>query len=453
MLLKMKKLFAGKDIGFLVKKSGIALTVRAGGMITQYLFIYTVARLLGPGQLGSYTLSFTVVQLVSILALMGLDNLLIRKVAAGRAANNPVMVKEAYMVSRKVTAVSSILLAFLLYFLSPVIAREVFHKPWMEQNLAIASIALPPFTWIVLHAGAFRGSKNMIGFTLFKTIIPLLNAILILLAYFMGAEQFTPVMGFTFTVFLVAAGYVFVWKRYSQLDDVTITPSYTWQQLVQEALPMMITGSIFFILNWVDNIVIGIFRTEAEVGIYDTAFKISSASAAILMAVNAIQAPTFAEIHSQQDHQRLRRYVYRSTRLLFYATAPLTLLLLVFPELILSIFGKGFTGGAHALQILAIGNFINCITGSVGILLMMTGYQIQYNRIIMIAAGIGIALNVLLVPLMGIEGAAWSSTISKIFWNLGAVIYVYRKLGIVSIYLPGLKRPKESNQEQTGEPN
>lgn len=444
----MKKLFAGKDIGFLMKKSGIALTVRAGGMITQYLFIYTVAHLLGPGQLGAYTLSFTVVQLVSILALMGLDNLLIRKVAAGRAAENRVMVKEAYVVSRKVTAISSVLLALMLYFLSPLIAEQVFHKPWMAQNLSIASIALPPFTWIVLHAGAFRGSKNMIGFTLFKTIIPLINAILILVAYYSGAEKFTPIMGFTFTVFMVSAGYVIVWKRFSKLDDVSFTPAYTWQQMVNEALPMMITGSIFFILNWVDNIVIGIFQTEAEVGIYDTAFKISSASAAILMAVNAIQAPTFAEIHSQQDHQRLRRYVYRSTRLLFYATAPLTVLLLAFPELILSIFGKGFTSGSDALQILAIGNFVNCITGSVGILLMMTGYQVQYNRIIMAAAALGILLNVVLVPLIGIEGAAWSSTIAKIFWNLGAVIYVYRKLGIVSIYLPGLKRPKELNQEQ-----
>lgn len=440
----MKKVFAGKDIGFLVKKSGIALTVRAGGMITQYLFIYTVARLLGPGQLGSYTLSFTVVQLVSILALMGLDNLLIRKVAAGRAANNPMMVKEAYLVSRKVTAVSSILLAVILYLLSPLLAAHVFHKPWLQQNLSIASLALPPFTWIVLHAGAFRGSKNMIGFTLFKTIIPLFNAVLILIAYYAGAENFTPVMGFTCTVFIVSMGYVFVWKRFSQLEEVIVVPSYTWKQLVSEALPMMITGSIFFILNWVDNIVIGIFRTEAEVGIYDTAFKISSASAAILMAVNAIQAPTFAEIHSQQDHHRLRRYVYRSTRLLFYATAPLTLFLLIFPEFILSIFGKGFNGGATALQILAIGNFVNCITGSVGILLMMTGYQIQYNRIIMIAAAIGILLNVILVPVIGIEGAAWSSTISKIFWNLVAVAYVYKKLGIVSIYLPGLKRPKET---------
>jgi O-antigen/teichoic acid export membrane protein len=72
---------------------------------------------------------------------------------------------------------------------------------------------------------------------------------------------------------------------------------------------------------------------------------------------------------------------------------------------------------------------------------MMTGYQQQYNRIIITAAAIGIGLNFLLVPILGIEGAAYSSTISKIIWNLWSVYFVYKNLGLVSIYLPGIKRP------------
>lgn len=435
----MKK-SGSKDIAFLLKKSGIALTVKAGGMITQYIFIFTMAQLLGPGQLGSYTLAFTVVQLSSILALLGLDNLIIRKIAAARAAGNLTDLKQAYLTSRKITGITSLILAVLLYFASPFLANVIFRKPGMLNHLQFASIALPPFTWIVLHAAAFRGAKNMIGFTLFKTIIPLLNTALILIAFYSNSS-ITPVQGFTITVFIVSIGYFIVWNKFQSINEIDAGTQVEWRELIKQSLPMMITGSVFFILNWVDNLVIGIYRTETELGIYDTAFKISSASAAILMAVNAIQAPTFAEIHSQKDHQRLRKYVYNSTRLLFYATAPLTILLLIFPDWILSLFGKDFTPGAYPLQILAIGNFINCITGSVGILLMMTGYQLQYNRIIITAAVIGIGLNFLLVPILGIEGAAYSSTISKIIWNLWSVYFVYKNLGLVSIYLPGIKRP------------
>ena len=255
-------------------------------------------------------------------------------------------------------------------------------------------------------------------------------------------------ISFTISVILLSVVYFFAWKKYQEIDKIGTVDAGNWGSMIRESLPMMITGSVFFILNWVDNLVIGIFRTEAELGIYDTTFKISSASAAILLAVNAIQAPTFAEIHSQKDHQRLRKYVYNSTRLLFYATAPLTLALLLFPEFILSFFGEAFTSGSFALRILAVGNFVNCITGSVGILLMMTGYQIQYNRIIMTAAAIGIGLNFLLVPILGIEGAAYSSTISKVIWNLWSVYFVYKHLGLVSIYLPGLKRPSSNSENK-----
>ncbi|MBK9639485.1 MAG: flippase [Bacteroidetes bacterium] len=440
----MRKKEEQKDTFFMLKKSGIALTVKGGGMITQYLFIFTVAHLLGPGMLGTFTLSFTVMQLISILALLGLDNLLIRKVAAAKASNDLIALKSAYQTSLKTTAVSSLLFGLLMYLLSPFIAESIFHKPLLTDHLKVMSLALPPFVWITLHAGAFRGSKNMLGFTLFKTIIPLLNALLIFISFQLKVD-FTPVMGFTSSTILVAIFYFLSWRKYSNISSIQSTPSLDWKTMVKESLPMMMTGSIFFILNWVDNIAIGIYWSEAHVGFYDTAFKISSASAAILMAVNAIQAPTFAEIKSSNDQNRLKTYVYNSTRLLFYATAPITLIILLFPEFLLSLFGKEFSIAGSSLQILAAGNFINCITGSVGILLMMTGHQVQYNRIIIIAALLGISLNFILVPFMGIEGAAISSTVSKIFWNLAAVYYAYKKLGLISIYFPGLKRPRPTN--------
>lgn len=439
----MRKKDEQRETFFMLKKSGIALTVKGGGMITQYLFIFTVAHLLGPGMLGTFTLSFTVMQLLSILALLGLDNLLIRKVAAAKASNDLIALKNAYQTTLRTTAVSSLLFGLLMFLSSSFIAENIFNKPFLTDHLKIMSLALPPFVWTSLHAGAFRGSKNMLGFTLFKTILPLLNALLIFIAYHLNID-FSPVMGFTSSAILVAILYLFSWRKYSALSTVP-SSSLNWMDMVKESLPMMMTGSIFFILNWVDNIAIGIYWSEVEVGFYDTAFKISSASAAILMAVNAIQAPTFAEIKSSNDQYRLKTYVYNSTRLLFFTTAPITIVILLFPEFLLSLFGNEFSIAAPSLQILAAGNFINCITGSVGILLMMTGHQVQYNRIIIFAALLGISLNFILVPSMGIAGAAVSSTVSKIFWNLASVYYAYKNLGLISIYFPGLKRPRPTH--------
>ncbi|MBK7964582.1 MAG: polysaccharide biosynthesis C-terminal domain-containing protein [Bacteroidetes bacterium] len=217
--------------------------------------------------------------------------------------------------------------------------------------------------------------------------------------------------------------------------------------MVTESLPMMITGSIFFILNWIDNLVIGVYRTEIEVGLYDTAFKIASASAIILMAINAIQGPTFAEYHSKNDISKLRNSIFTSTKMLFYATLPFTLLICIFPEWILSFFGNDFKQASTALIILSIGNFFSSITGSVGILLQMTGHQKPYNNIILCAAITSIILNIILVPRIGITGAAIASAIAKIIQNLAGSIYVYKKFGFLSIYLPGISRNNKSTSK------
>ena len=47
----------------------------------------------------------------------------------------------------------------------------------------------------------------------------------------------------------------------------------------------------------------------------------------------------------------------------------------------MSIFGKGFIGGIWLLRILAIGQFINAVTGSVGYILTMSGHEKDIRNI------------------------------------------------------------------------
>ncbi len=432
-----------KETSFILKKGGIALSVKAGGMVTQYLFVFVVARMLGPGALGSFTLSFTVLQLLAIVGLLGLDNLLTRKVAAAKAAERPADIKSAHLTSIKITSISSVILSVLLFISADFIANSIFHKPQMTTHLKVMCFALAPFVFINIHAAAFRGMKNMIGFTFYKAIIPVLNVAFLFIGYY-TALNISPTLGYAISCGLVMILYSIAWKKYSHSYEVGVVETTSKKEMVIESLPMMITGSIFFILNWIDNLVIGVYRTEIEVGLYDTAFKIASASAMILMAINAIQGPTFAEYHSKNDISKLRDSIFTSTKMLFYATLPFTLLICIFPDWILSFFGSDFKQASTALIILSIGNFFSSITGSVGILLQMTGHQKSYNNIILCAAITSIILNIILVPRIGITGAAISSAIAKIIQNLAGSIYVYKKFGFLSIYLPGITRNNKS---------
>jgi O-antigen/teichoic acid export membrane protein len=430
-----------KDSSFVLKKSFLALAVRLGGMVTQYLFIFIVARLYGPKEQGAFTLCFTVLQLFAIFSQMGLDNRLTRIIAAHKDQADSAIIKTTYIQSLRLTLFASSIWAIATFFSAPFIAGTIFSKPEITDELQQTCMAFVPFVIIGLNSAGYRGFKNMTGFLIFKAIQPLLSAILLLVLFYMKSN-WGVVHAYTYATLGTCLISIITWYRFSKMNESAYQPTLSWNQMLGESMPMMLTGSMFFILGWTDNIILGIFRTSEEVGMYDAAFKLSTLSAIVLLAINAIQAPVFSDLYQKKEMGRLQQIIIKSNRLLFFTSLPLTLLLCIFPETILGFLGEGFKGAWIALILLAIGNFINSITGSIGILLQMSGHQKQYNKIITTTAIGSIVLNFILIPKVGILGAAISSSAAKIIQNLLSVVYAKKHLGIISIYLPGIEKLK-----------
>ena len=67
----------------------------------------------------------------------------------------------------------------------------------------------------------------------------------------------------------------------------------------------------------------------------------------------------------------------------------------------------------------------------------MTGGEKTFQVIVFLALIINLLLNILLIPVYGIIGAAFATLFSVGFWNLVSVYYVYRYYNILTIYWPG----------------
>ena len=112
------------------------------------------------------------------------------------------------------------------------------------------------------------------------------------------------------------------------------------------------------------------------------------------------------------------------------ATFPLYLVLAIFPAVILGIFGSRYTAGASALTVLSLAMLINLGTGNVTVVLLMGGKS-SWSAINAGAALIAnVGLNLLLVPRIGILGAAiaWSASIAMD--NVTAMIEIRWVMGL-----------------------
>jgi O-antigen/teichoic acid export membrane protein len=65
----------------------------------------------------------------------------------------------------------------------------------------------------------------------------------------------------------------------------------------------------------------------------------------------------------------------------------------------------------------------------------MTGYERHAALIFLFAAMLNIALNILLIPLFGTMGAAFSTAGTMILWNIAAGLIVWKKLKIKPSFL------------------
>lgn len=79
---------------------------------------------------------------------------------------------------------------------------------------------------------------------------------------------------------------------------------------------------------------------------------------------------------------------------------------------------------------------ISAFSGPAGNILQMTGRQVIFMNVLFVGAVINVVLNYFLIPLYGIEGAAFASMTSVIFWNLTMVYFVKKEFGFLTIYNP-----------------
>lgn len=178
---------------------------------------------------------------------------------------------------------------------------------------------------------------------------------------------------------------------------------------------------------------LGIFRTTEDVGIYNVAIKLSMITSMILASINTVVAPRFAEFYGKKDFYSLKSLAQKSTKLIFFFSLPIFLFYVLFANWCMSLFGSEFEKGSYALIILSLGQLINAITGSVGLILMMTGRQREHLNLILIMTLSNIVLNAILIPKYGLLGAALATSLSMSIGNILGVFWVKKYYGFYTI--------------------
>jgi O-antigen/teichoic acid export membrane protein len=425
----------------LVQESSVALIFKIISMILGYIFALLITRTLGAYTMGVFVLSITLLDIFTIFGKLGLENASLRFIAEYSAQNKIDIVKEIHSKVIMIVLFLCIFLSFLMYILAPILSKDLFQNEKLLQSFQIISFALLPTVFLIINLESIRGLQKIKQYSFLQNIPgPFLSiSAFLILSIFYKVEHLPLICHILGVIFLCILSF-FIWQKNVFQQFRATSNIIQIKILLKTSFPMFLSSSLFMIMGWTDTLMLGFFCSEEEVGIYSIALKISLLTSITLYAVNTIAAPKFAELYGKKDSDGLRQVAQNSSKIIFWSSFPLLIFFILFPKLILSFFGNDFRAGSNALIILSFGQFINAVSGSVGYILQMTGKEKIFQYIILIAALINITFNFFLIPRFGINGAAFASMISMIFWNLSSVVYIKLFLGINTLYLPMIKK-------------
>jgi O-antigen/teichoic acid export membrane protein len=149
-------------------------------------------------------------------------------------------------------------------------------------------------------------------------------------------------------------------------------------------------------------------------------------------------------MYAAGEMDKLQRMITKSARVILIGSLPIAIVLILFGHwFLLFFFGQDFILGEKALAILGGGQLLNAASGSVGLLLIMTGHERDAAMCVGVSALLNIMLNAVLIPRWGLEGAATATATTVIFSNSLLAILVYKRLGIHSTALGEIRLWKQ----------
>lgn len=359
-----------------------------------------VARYLHPSGFGLISFAAAMATLVTAIAQFGMQTVVVRELV--RRPQERAAILGSALVLRLVAGAASMLLAM---------GATALMRPGDHQAvvvvLIVCAIALPR-AWDVIdydyqariEARPVIVARNVsfIAFAILRPLLVLAHAPLDAFALALTGEAVLA------TMLLLRR-----WRADGLTVGVRAASRAQLRDLVVTTWPLVIAGLSMVAYMRIDQIMLASMMGDAGVGLFSAAIKISEALYFIPLAAIATVAPALTAAH-QRSRAQYARQVLRIMRILvWFALAVSVVLACASRFIILTLYGPAY---APAAAVLAIHTWIyvlvslNCCGNQ---WLLDKGYFHCNMYQTLVGAAVNIALNLVLIPTLGIIGAAIAS--------------------------------------------
>jgi O-antigen/teichoic acid export membrane protein len=405
----------------LVKGAVGTAAIKVASAAIAFATSIVLAKSLGPAGYGIFSYVVALVALVAIPSELGIPGLAVREIAVSSARKDWGRMRGFISWSHRTVATTS---GSLILLSATVLFIWGNHFGAAELTCMWLALLLVPLVSLgALRDAMLRGLRKVLLGQLSQPLIrPLILLVALLILTQLGVELTSPVRVMSLHIMSVATAYIvglclFLANRPADLGSQQASfDSITW---LKSSIPFGMTAALQLVNGRTDIVALGLFRPDAQVGIYRVASQLAAVVIFGMQAIAAIQGPHIANLFAKGEMKKLQHMITRSTQAILMIAVPVVIVIALFGTAIIrTLYGTAYEAAYVPLVILCLGQLFNASMGSVASLLNMTGHERDTTKSVLVGALVNVTLNLILVPLWGMNGAAIATATTLVVWNV-----------------------------------
>ncbi|MEK6818571.1 MAG: flippase [Nanoarchaeota archaeon] len=413
-----------ESLKLIAKTSVIVFLSIVFSKIVGYIYRILIARYYGPEIYGVFLISLMVAGWFGAFFSLGLLEGVVRFISIFRGKKQFNKIKYLYNFSSLVLLTTGLLGGIVMFLTADTIAIKLFHNPELTIFIKLLGLIMPISLISNLFLSILRAFEKIYWYSFIFNIIQNLTKISLLVIFIILSVNSSAVIlshilavipTLILSYIICKKGIKFLFKNESKLRETKLMR----KDLIYYSLPVMfhtILSSFFF---WIDTFSIGLINGALEVGIYNAAVPIATLLVFVPEIFMQLFFPMISKKLSQGKINNVEELSKTVSKWILILNLPIFSIMFFFPGIIINtLFGSNYLAAADSLRILSIGMFFSSFFIVSNNLLSAAGKSKTILFDIVLAGLLNLVLNQVLIPVYGIKGAAYSTTLSLILLNL-----------------------------------
>lgn len=381
------------------------------------LLLILIARLYGSDTLGTYTISFAIMEIFSRVIGLGFDWGLVDSYVKSKIITNHAQLKSFTLFLIKRFSLISILLVFVAICVLNSVAKNYFRDTKVLYSTCIFLFALPFSCSTRIITSAFRIKKEIKYEVYISSIIePLCLLLFGVMSYLFNRNIYFLV---STQIFANMIGFLSAYFFFNKIFPVSLDfniHSFSWKSFFAHSIPSSFSEFINLVKQKLDLLVIGKLLPLNEVGIYSGVLELSLIIKKMSQVFEPISIPILGSylaqnkiLHLESQFKSIFKWVFTLASIVFAS-------MILAPDFFLSFYGSNFKNYENIFIILSFGMFISTIFNINEIMLVIGGRSYLNLFISLIYILVGTILSVFLTKEYGLFGVSLATTLSAILF-------------------------------------